>query len=98
MLCICEISGKQYKISPNIPFEVDFLGDVKEIEANVLLALGDEFQLGKPYLDKKIKLTCQGTVSKDKIRVAKYHSKANYRKVTGIRPKKTQLVWVVKKQ
>ena len=83
MLCICEISGKQYKISPNIPLEVDFLGD--------------EFQLGKPYLDKKIKLTCQGTVSKDKIRVAKYHSKANYRKVTGIRPKKTQVVWVVKK-
>lgn len=96
---ICEISGKQYKIVPNQPFEVDFLGDTsKKIEAQVLLLSEDnKISMGTPYLKDKITLDCLDSVKADKIRVAKFHPKANFRRVTGHRAKKTRVVLSVKK-
>ena len=94
---ICEISGKQYKVVPNKAFEVDYQADVKEIEASVLMLVSDDkVQIGNPYLKEKLKLTSLETVKKPKIRVAKFHAKANYRRVTGFRPKKTKVVLHVK--
>ncbi len=96
---ICEISGKQYKVIPNQPLEVDFLGETdKKIEASVLmLSEGGKIKLGTPYLKEKLTLDCLEMVKADKIRVAKFHAKANFRKVTGIRPKKTKVVLALKK-
>lgn len=94
---ICEISGKQYKVVPDQAFEVDLLGDVKAVEVNVLLLVDDgKLLLGNPYLKEKLKLIAMETVKKPKIRVAKFHAKANYRRVTGIRPRKTKVVLSVK--
>lgn len=95
---VCEISGKQYKIMPNQPLEVDWLGGKdKQIESLVLLlSEGGKIKLGNPYLKEKLTLECLETVKGDKVRVAKFHAKANYRKVTGIRPKKTRVVLSVK--
>ena len=91
---ICEINGKQVKVEPNKPFEVDLLGNVKNLEVEVLL-LADQGKLGigKPYLKEKLKLEVLGQYKKDKIRVAKFHAKANYRKVTGSRRTVSQLVF-----
>lgn len=96
---ICEISGKQYKITPNIPLEVDYLGEGKKnIEASVLLiSEGGKVKLGSPYLKDKLSLSFLENIKADKIRVAKFHAKANYRKVTGHRAKKTKIVLSVKK-
>lgn len=96
---ICEISGKQYKIVPNQEIIVDWLGeDAKEIEASVLLfSEGGKIKIGNPFLKEKLTLECLGTVKVNKIRVAKFHSKANFRKVTGQRPKKTKVSHAVKK-
>lgn len=96
---ICEISGKQYKIVPNQPFEVDYLKDLdKKIKTQVLLLSEDgKIKVGTPYLKKAFTLDYLDTVRKDKIRVAKFHPKANFRKVTGHRVKKTRLIWSVKK-
>ncbi len=102
---ICEISGKQYKIVPNQPLEVDFLGDPsassgqgKKIEAQVLLMSEDgKIKVGTPYLKDKLPLDYLDTVKTEKIRVAKFHPKANFRKVTGHRAKKTRVVLSVKK-
>lgn len=94
---VCHIGAKQYKIVPNVPFLVD-RQDEKKIEADVLL-LADEkgIELGKPYLVEKISLQVQEGVSGSKIKVNKFHAKANYRRQTGLRPKYSKVVWSVKK-
>ena len=96
---ICEISGKQYLVYPNQAFEVDLQStDAKKIEASVLLvAQNGNIKIGKPYLVDKITLTCLEEVKQKKVRSAKFHAKANYRRVVGLRPRKTKVVYAVKK-
>lgn len=91
---ICEIGGKQYKVLPNKPFEIDLrqVSD-KKMEADVLLlAENGKLKIGKPYLKEKLTLTSLENVAFPKIRVAKFHAKANYRRVKGIRPKFTRVI------
>lgn len=96
---ICEISGKQYKVVPNKPFEVDLQeGNLKQISAAVLLmAEGGKVKIGKPYLGEKLTLDVLEEVKGEKIRVAKFHAKANYRRVTGHRAKMTKVVLNMKR-
>lgn len=95
---ICQISGKQYKIMPNKPLEVDYLGDQdKKIVAEVLLlAEGNKVKFGTPFLKEKLSLDILETTRGEKIRVAKFHAKANYRKVVGSRAKKSKVIYSVK--
>lgn len=96
---ICEVSGKQYKVIPNQPILVDFLGEIdKKIEVPILLlSEGGKIKAGTPYLKEKLTLDVLEAVKSKKIRVAKFHAKANYRRVTGSRAKKTKLAYTVKK-
>ena len=95
---ICEISKKQYQVIPDQPFEVAMLEGAKDIEVLVLLLSDNgKISLGTPYLKDKITLKVLENTKGDKIRVAKFHAKANYRRVIGYRSKKTRLVWSVKK-
>lgn len=96
---ICEISGKQYKVIPNQPLVVDYLGeDKKKVEANILLSSQDgKVKVGKPYLKEKLSLDIVENVRGEKIRVAKFHAKANYRKVRGHKSKLTKVILSVKK-
>ncbi len=78
---------------------MDWLGqESKNIEVSTLL-LSDEgkIKIGTPYLKDKITLENLGMVRGKKIRVAKFHAKANFRKVTGSRSKKTKVVYLVNK-
>ncbi len=94
---ICEISGKQYKIIPNVPFLTDWLDDEKKLAVPaMLLAEEGKVNVGKPVLEQIIELTVLGDEQGEKVRVAKFHAKANYRRVTGIRPKHSKVVWSVK--
>lgn len=90
---VCEINKKQVKVMPDQEFVLDLLdASKKEIEANVLLLVEDgKVQIGKPYLKEKLTLKILGQTSGDKIRVSKFHAKANYRRTTGMRPKLTKL-------
>ena len=96
---ICEISGKQYKVIPNQETLVDWLGEGdKKIDVQVLLlSEGGKIKTGAPYLKEKLALEILGTFKSKKIRVAKFHAKANYRRVTGSRAKKTKVVYSLKK-
>ena len=87
---ICEIGGKQYKLVPKVPVEVDLVAG--EIEAKVLMIVNDKVKLGSPYINEKLKIKKLEDLTKRKIRVAKFHAKANYRKVTGSRRKITKIV------
>lgn len=95
---ICEIEGKQYKIVPNQALNVAYVGDSKTIEVNVLALMEDaKLKIGKPYLKEKLTLKCLENISGEKIRVAKFHAKANYRRVRGSRSKLTKVILDVKK-
>lgn len=91
---VVEVKGKQYTVVPGKALQVDLINsDAKNIEAKaLLLAEGDQVKIGQPYLDKEIQLAILKEVKNPKIRVFKYHSKANYRKVKGFRARKTEVM------
>lgn len=95
---ICEISGKQYRVIPGKAIEVNFQGDKgKDVEAKVLLLSEDgKLKIGDPYLKENLTLKHLGSGKGIKIRVSKFHAKANYRKTIGSRPKFTKVVLAVK--
>lgn len=91
---ICEISGKQYKVIPNVPFSVARQEDKKDITARVLLLSEDgKISTGKPYLKDSLSLKKVEDSKGLKIRVSKFHAKANYRKTRGYRSKLTKVVY-----
>lgn len=96
---ICEVSGKQYKVIPGKPFEVDYQGEgVQLVEAQVLLLSEDgKVKLGEPYLKDKLTLTILENTRGEKIRVSKFHAKANYRRTTGHKSKLTKVILETKK-
>lgn len=96
---VCEISGKQYKVVPGQSFDVALQDPSKqEIEASVLLISEDgKLKIGSPYLKEKLALKRIEDLKGPKIRVAKFHAKANYRRVTGFRAKLTRVMLAVKK-
>lgn len=96
---VCEIGGKQYKILPNQSLVVDYQGeDIKKLEASLLLSSeGGKVKIGNPYLKEKLTLDVLEIVRGEKIRVAKFHAKANYRRVKGHRAKMTKVILSVKK-
>lgn len=95
---VCDISGKQYKIIPNQPLIVDYLGeDQKKLEVNVLFSSQDgKVSFGNPYLKEKLSLDVIENVRGEKIRVSKFHAKANYRKTVGHKSKLTKVILSVK--
>lgn len=96
---ICEISGKQYKIIPGKIITVSRQeGSGQDIKAAVLLLSEDgKLKIGNPYLKEKLTLSRVEDTKAKKIRVSKYHAKANYRRTVGSRSKITKVVLAVKK-
>jgi len=96
MYTICEISGKQYKLIPGIPVLVDLLDideAIKQVKVKALAKSdGDKLEIGRPYLKDDVILEVLGQFRGEKIRVAKFHAKANYRRVNGHRSKLTKVV------
>lgn len=95
---VCEISGKQYKVIPGKDFTVNLQKEGDGIEANVLLLSEDgKLQIGTPFLKDKLTLKKVEDIKGLKIRVSKFHAKANYRRTIGYRSKMTKVVLPVKK-
>lgn len=91
---ICEISGKQYKVIPEKVLKIDFQDESnKDIEAKVLFLVDDgKVKIGKPYIREKLLLKRIENTKGEKLRVSKFHAKANYRRTTGFRPKITKVL------
>lgn len=79
---------------PNKVIAVDFQADTdKDIEAKVLLLSADgKLKIGRPYLKENLTLKHLGSSKGIKIRVSKFHAKANYRKTIGFRVKITKVM------
>ncbi len=89
---VVEIAGRQYKALPEQAFLVNFLGDVKSIDCDVLMKVdGDKLEIGTPYLKEKLTFIVEADAVKEKLRVATYKSKANTRRVKGSRPKYSKI-------
>lgn len=90
---VCEINGKQVKVIPNRDIFVDFLGDVKTLSCDKVLLIkdGEELKIGKPYLKDVLDFDILETMKGAKLRVAKFHAKANYRRVIGSRQKLSKI-------
>lgn len=90
---VCEISGKQYQLVLNKELIVDYIGEVDQLKTKVLLKSEDgKVSIGQPYLKEEVNLKIVGSGKKEKIRVAKFHAKANFRKVYGSRAKYSTVV------
>lgn len=91
---VIQIGSRQYKIEPGQTIEVDKLSpSVKTLSVDKILLRVDEgkVSIGTPFLEDKIELEVLETVKKDKIRVATYKAKANYRRVIGQRRQMTKI-------
>lgn len=91
---IVEITGRQYKVTPGTEILVHNVGEITEIDCDKVLLLVDDkgISFGKPYLKDTLKFKVVGNLKGDKIRVAKYHSKSNTRKVVGSRNDYSKIV------
>lgn len=97
---VFELSGRQYLIKPGQSIEVDKIsGEEKTLSIDKVLLVRNEkgVEVGTPYLKEALKLEVLETIKKDKVRVAKFHAKANYRKVSGQRREVTLVKWVTEK-
>ncbi len=92
-LAVVEIAGRQYMVTPGMEFNVNSLGDVKALDCDkVLLVIdGTKISIGTPYLKEKISFEVLRSQRSRKIRVAKFHAKANWRKVYGARQLSSKL-------
>ena len=93
---VVKTGGKQYLVKVGDSITVDRLPNKeKEIIDLETLAIfdteGKTFELGAPFLTKKVKAEVVITGKGEKIRVARFKAKVRYRKVRGFRPQLTTL-------
>lgn len=79
---------------PGGEFAVSGQADVVKV---LLLSENGKIKIGKPYLKETLNLKILEQFKGPKVRVAKYHAKANYRRVKGYRSKLTKVILDVKK-
>lgn len=94
---IIKINGHQYKVTEGQKIMVDSLPlkvDEEILIKEVLLMVEDDnsVKIGTPYLEEGIKAKVVAHTKGEKIRVARFHAKARYRKVTGFRASLTTLL------
>ena len=94
---IVQIDSKQYKMEPGKEYLVDFQGDgAQKLDVKVLLKSEDgKVQVGTPALKDTLTLEVLGQKRGKKVRVAKFHAKANYRRANGHREIQSRVMLAV---
>lgn len=75
-------STEDYKLAESKSLKVDKV---------LLMVDGDQVEVGTPYLKTVLEFEVLESVRGTKIRVAKFHAKANYRRVRGSRSRLTKI-------
>lgn len=92
---IIRLNGQQYKVEEGKSMLIDYLGEDKLPQAEVLMVNNEgKFSIGTPVVDKAavaLKVIEQEEKGK-KIEVRKFKAKSRYRKHTGFRPKYTRVM------
>lgn len=96
-LAVIKTGGKQYLVKMNDEIIVNYIPGNKEKDTLDLETLsffdedGGKVEMGSPALASSVKAEIISHLKGDKIRVAKFHAKVRYRRVTGFRPMLTKL-------
>lgn len=91
---IFELGSRQYLTKPGQILEVDKLQgtDKTLVVDKILLEVADgKVEVGHPYLKKTVNFEVLENIKKEKVRVATYKPKANYRRVKGQRREMTRI-------
>lgn len=97
MFAVVEISGKQYKVTPNSEVLVDLLNEEigKEIQLDKVLLTSEEdgtnAKVGQPYTGSTISAKVVENVLGDKLRIFKFRPKKRYARTQGHRQDYTVL-------
>lgn len=93
---VVESGGRQYKAIAGQAIAVERLpyeaGDKVELERVLMIADGEDVQIGRPVIEgAKVKATVLGVQKGPKIRIFKMHPKKRYRRRKGHRQDYTRL-------
>ena len=96
MYAVIETGGKQYKIQQDLFVEVEKLpigvGETVELDRVLLVADGDQVQVGQPFVKgAKVLATVVGQDKRRKVIIYKYHPRKRYRLKKGHRQPFTRL-------
>ena len=95
MYAVIKSGGKQYRVAVGDVLRVESLsaesGATVELEDVLMVADGDNIQVGSPTLDTKVTATVRGHGRGDKVNVFKFRRRKNYRRTQGHRQNYTEL-------
>ena len=88
-IAVIETGGKQYVVSPGSKITVEKLayeaGAAFTFDKVLMVADGEDVQLGKPYYDATVSAELVAQIRQPKLIIRKYHSKTRFRKKKGHR-------------
>ena len=87
-IAVIRTGGKQYKVQEGDTIKVEKLEaeNNKKIKLDtILIADGDNLELGAPYLGDKVEAEVLETAKGKKVTVVKYKNKTRYKKTVGHR-------------
>ncbi|MGL5830656.1 MAG: 50S ribosomal protein L21 [Candidatus Altimarinota bacterium] len=91
MFAVVEISGKQYKVTPNSEVLVDLLDEAigQDLQLDKVLLTssddGSDCKVGQPYTGSVVSAKVLERVQGDKIRIFKFRPKKRYARTQGHR-------------
>ena len=97
MYAVIMTGGKQYRVQPGQTLKVEQLpaaeGAALEINEVLLIADGDQFNVGKPYVEGgKVTAVVKAHGRGPKIKIVKFRRRKHYRKQMGHRQNYTELL------
>lgn len=95
MYAVIQTGGKQYKVAVGDKLKVESLtaepGDSVELDQVLMIADGDNVQVGTPRLESSVQATVVGHGRGDKLRILKFRRRQNSRTRGGHRQNYTEL-------
>lgn len=93
-IAVVKTGGKQYKVKEGDVIKVEKLEAEPKSKIKLdtlLIADGNNIELGQPSLGEKVEAEVINTAKGDKVTVVKYKNKTRYKRTVGHRQIKTEL-------
>ncbi|HID44943.1 MAG TPA: 50S ribosomal protein L21 [Chromatiaceae bacterium] len=95
MYAVIQTGGKQYRVSEGMTLKVEKInaeeGSSVDLEKVLMVADGDNVQVGTPYLDGKVTATVKSHGKGKKVHIVKFKRRKHHLKRQGHRQQYTEL-------
>ncbi|HDK37542.1 MAG TPA: 50S ribosomal protein L21 [Thiolapillus brandeum] len=95
MYAVIQTGGKQYRVSEGMSLKVEKInaeeGSSVELDKVLMVADGDNVQVGAPYLDGKVTATVKAHGKGKKVHIVKFRRRKHHLKRQGHRQQFTEL-------